>query len=415
MRGLVLLASLFLTVRLAVAQEQQTQPTEGQKTEETAKFSKAQLEQLVAPIALYPDELLAQVLAASTYPVDIVEAERWLKNNPYLNQDEISSELKNKAWDASVKGLMFFPELLTKLKDNLDWTKDLGDAFMIQQVELMDTIQAMRTKAKEAGILKSDEKQNVTTNAEGQTEIEPTDPETVYVQDYDPVNSYGHWGHDDWYYPSVIVAPAWPYRRAYRRAWLGYNCGWGDHVVAYNKNFYSNSLYKNSLENSNINPANREWRHDHNRTKPSALNSGTAGDTSQSYMPVNSETSAKVSEFREKASSVDSAKVSEFREKASSMDRTQVSREALQKASSERSASRAQNSTQRKNLESSMAGSRNANLERNYSDRGARSRNMSTSSRNKSRGSTYSRSGGASRVSSRASRSGGGSRGGGRR
>src|SRR6185369_2786297 len=124
-------------------------------------FSAAQLEQLVAPIALYPDPLMAQILMASTYPLEIVEASRWLKKNPGLKGDKLDAALKEQAWDPSVKGLCAVPDVVHRMSDNLDWTQDLGDAFLAQQSEVLDTVQKMRSKAYEAGNLKTTEQQQV--------------------------------------------------------------------------------------------------------------------------------------------------------------------------------------------------------------------------------------------------------------
>ena len=208
------------------------------------KFGSAQLEQLVAPIALYPDSLLAQVLAASTYPVDIVEAARWVKHNPDLSQDDFKNEVQNKSWDPSVKGLVFFPQLLAKMNDNLDWTTDLGNAFLSQQQDVMDTVQIMRAKAQDVGTLKTDPNQNVTAADDGSIQIQSADPNTVYVQNYVPSTAYGSsWTSDNnnGYYPDVIIAPVWPWG-CYGGGWaLGFNCYWGNHGwIGYNNNYYNN-------------------------------------------------------------------------------------------------------------------------------------------------------------------------------
>ena len=111
---------------------------------EAPRFSGAQLEQLVAPIALYPDGLTVQILMASTYPLEIVEAARWQAKNPKLQGAELDKALESQDWDASVESLTHFPTVLQRMSDNLDWTKDLGDAFLEQQKELLDTVQRMR-------------------------------------------------------------------------------------------------------------------------------------------------------------------------------------------------------------------------------------------------------------------------------
>lgn len=222
------------------------------------KFTKAQIEQLVAPVALYPDNLLAQVLAASTYPADIVAAARWVKKNPSLSQNDIKTELNNKKWDPSVQGLVFFPDLLAKMNDNLDWTKDLGDAFMEQQKDVMDTVQTMRSKVKDAGALKSDNNQKVTTTQEGQIQIESVNPEVVYVNNYIPSDSYGEWNSGISYdYPNVIAAPAWP-GGYYGASWaLAYRCAWNNGYIANGNNDYF--AYHGNYNANNL--ANSRWAH----------------------------------------------------------------------------------------------------------------------------------------------------------
>ena len=125
------------------------------KAEPAATFSKEQLEQIVAPIALYPDALLTQVMMASTYPLEIVEAARWMQKNPKITADKLDAALQKETWDPSVKSLCGFNDVLKRMNENLDWTQDLGDAFLGQQTELMDSVQTMRRKAYDAGNQKS--------------------------------------------------------------------------------------------------------------------------------------------------------------------------------------------------------------------------------------------------------------------
>lgn len=171
-----------------------------------AAFSKEQLEQMVAPIALYPDALLTQILMASTYPLEIVEAQRWRGKNAKLEGDALDTAMKDFEWDPSIKSLCHLPDVLKRMNDNLDWTQDLGDAFLAQKTELMDTVQRMRGKAKEAGNLKTTEQQVVTQNPDQTIIIESSSPEVVYVPDYSPTVVYGGWGYSSWYYP-----PMYPY------------------------------------------------------------------------------------------------------------------------------------------------------------------------------------------------------------
>ena len=145
-----------------------------------------QLEQLVAPIALYPDALIAQILMASTYPLDVVRADRWLEDQEGLEGEALQKAVDPEPWDDNVKALVFFPSVLGFMSDNLDWTQDLGDAVLAQQGELTDTIQRLRGEADKAGALKSNEQQRVE-KAGDTIIIQPAQPEVVYVPTYDPV------------------------------------------------------------------------------------------------------------------------------------------------------------------------------------------------------------------------------------
>jgi hypothetical protein len=165
-------------------------------------FTSDRLEQMAAPIALYPDALVAQILMASTYPLEIVEAARWVEKNPELKGAALEEALKQNEWDPSVKALCGFPTVLKKMNDHLSWTKDLGDAFLAQKVELMDTIQQMRHKALDAGTLKTTDQQRVTQD-DGKIVIQPANPEVIYVPTYAPA-VYG----PGWYYPTYYY-PGW--------------------------------------------------------------------------------------------------------------------------------------------------------------------------------------------------------------
>ena len=203
-------------------------------------FTPEQLEQLVAPIALYPDALLMQILMASTYPLEIVEADRWLSKQPELKGDALDQALLEKDWDPSVKSLTTLPSVLTQMSDNLDWTQDLGDAFLAQQNDLMDTVQIMRGKAYEAGNLQTTEQQQVTQNPEKIIVIQQASPEIVYVPTYSPTVVYGPaWGYPSYYYPTMY--PYYPPGAGLLAfgvgvavggaIWGGANWGWGNNDV----------------------------------------------------------------------------------------------------------------------------------------------------------------------------------------
>jgi hypothetical protein len=195
-----------------------------------ASFSKEQLEQMVAPIALYPDSLLSQVLMASTYPLEIVEAQRWVGQNSSLKDDELDKAMLDKSWDPSIKALCHLPDVLTKMSDNLDWTQDLGDAFLGQKQEVMDTVQRMRNLAYEAGNLKTTEQQVVTQQPNEMIVIESPQPQVVYVPSYSPTVVYGSaWSYPSYYYPPMYA----PYPPGYGLMTFGFGMAmgaaiWGD-------------------------------------------------------------------------------------------------------------------------------------------------------------------------------------------
>ena len=155
-----------------------------------AQQTPEQLQQLVAPIALYPDALVAQILAAATYPDQIVEADRWMEKHKDLKGEKLGKEVDKQPWDPSVKALTEFPSVLANMDKNLEWTSSLGDAYVNQQQQVMDAVQTMRDRAEKAGNLKSNSQENVTTQDQ-KIVIEPADPQVVYVPEYDPWLVYG--------------------------------------------------------------------------------------------------------------------------------------------------------------------------------------------------------------------------------
>src|SRR5246127_4295485 len=175
---------------------------------QAAQQSPDQLQQLVAPIALYPDSLVAQILAASTFPEEVVEADRWVQSHPDLKDDALAQAVDQEPWDPSVKALAAFPSVLGNMDKNLSWTSSLGDAYYNQQQDVADAIQVMRQKAEQAGNLSSTQQQTVTT--QGSTiVIEPAAPDVVYVPAYDPWLVYG---------PPLVAWPGWD---PYPGIWVG--------------------------------------------------------------------------------------------------------------------------------------------------------------------------------------------------
>src|SRR4030088_1009342 len=155
----------------------------------TEQQTPQQLQQLVAPIALYPDALVAQILAASTYPNEVVEADRWIQQHSDLKGDKLGKEVDKQPWDPSVKALSEFPSVLANMDKNLSWTSSLGDAYVNHQQDVMNAVQVMRGRAQKAGNLKTTSQEKVT--QQGKTiAIEPAEADLVYVPQYDPWLAY---------------------------------------------------------------------------------------------------------------------------------------------------------------------------------------------------------------------------------
>jgi len=171
------------------------QTTDSKRPEpEQALLKPEQLDALVAPIALYPDELLANVLAASTYPLEAVQADRWVKANKNLKGDALKAAVDKQAWDDSVKALAATPDVLATMSDKIDWTKNLGDAVLAQQADVMDAVQRLRAKAQARNKLVTNKQQKVSVQQQENKEtivIEQAQADTVYVPYYDPATVYG--------------------------------------------------------------------------------------------------------------------------------------------------------------------------------------------------------------------------------
>jgi Protein of unknown function (DUF3300) len=211
----------LLSALLALALAAPLPPVLAQAQERTP-YTQAELDQMLAPIALYPDPLLSQVLMAATYPLEVVEAARWSRAHAGLQGDEAVSAARDQDWDPSVKSLLAFPKLLARMDEQLDWTKRLGDAFLGQEPYVMETVQQLRRKARAAGELVGDERQRVV-DENGSIAIEPANPQVVYVPYYDPLVAYGSW----WWpgYPPVAWAP-WPGYVVHRPGfWWGVGVG----------------------------------------------------------------------------------------------------------------------------------------------------------------------------------------------
>ncbi len=228
------------------------------QTEEKRLFKPEELEQIVAPIALYPDPLLAQVLMASTYPLEVVQAERWQKQNKDLKGDGLKTALDKQPWDASVKSLVNFPDVLAMLSEKLDWTQKLGDAFLAQQKEVMETVQTLRKKAEAEGNLESTKEQKVT-KQEDKIAIEPADPQVIYVPVYNPTVVYGVWPYPA-YPPYYYHPPAYVYPPGGMFLSFGMGVMWGaawGHYAHGGCNWNSGDIDIDINRNTNINRGDR--------------------------------------------------------------------------------------------------------------------------------------------------------------
>jgi Protein of unknown function (DUF3300) len=207
----LVLALLILVPFVAVAQNPAPSSAPPVAASDQVLLKPAELEALVAPVALYPDTLLAEVLMASTYPLEVVQADRWLTANKKLKDDQLKTAVDKQPWDGSVKALVATPSVLTMMSTKLDWTQKLGDAFLAQQTDVMDAIQRLRAKAQANNKLTSTAEQKVTVRQEQDRQviaIEPTDPNTVYVPYYDPAVVYGEWPYADYppyYFPDYYA------------------------------------------------------------------------------------------------------------------------------------------------------------------------------------------------------------------
>ena len=258
------------------------QPAAAAASTAAPAFKKEELEQILAPIALYPDALIAQIFMASTYPLEIVEAARWSKAHPEVTGDAVAGAVQSQTWDPSVKSLCAFPSVLTMMNEKIDWTQKLGDAFLAQQKDVMQTVQVLRNKAKETGNLKSSKEVTVKTEAAPagapapQTIIiESPDPEVIYVPTYNPTVVYGAWAYPSYppyyYYPPGYAAGAfWSFTVgvAVGGAIWG-NCNWGGNDVNIDidrqNNFNKNEINHNRNSNNRGNTANTNNRAANNK------------------------------------------------------------------------------------------------------------------------------------------------------
>ena len=235
------------------------------------QLSSAQLQSLVSSIALYPDSLLSMMLMASTYPLEVAEAYNWLEANKSLSRTQIQDAMKSQTWDNSIKSLVLFPQALTLMGTQLGWTQQLGNAYLAQPKQVMDAVQALRNKAKQAGNLQSNDQVKVSTE-QSNIVIVPTNPQVIYVPQYNPTVVYGGWPYPA-YPPAPIYNPAWGLLTFGAGLAIGaalwssphWNSGSininNNNYNSFNRSFNSNNNLKNEHigDNSNwkFNPANR--------------------------------------------------------------------------------------------------------------------------------------------------------------
>jgi hypothetical protein len=244
------------------------------------KIPNDQLDSLVAPIALYPDPLLAQVLVASTYPLELIQLQQWLPKHKDLKDKALVAAVEKEDWDPSIQAMAPLPDVVKQLAENIKWTTDLGNAFLAQQSDVMDAVQRMRMKAKDAGNLKSTEQQKVETKTiESKTVvvIEQAQPQVIYVPSYNPTVVYGPPVYP---YPPIVYPPAgavvagmaisFGIGMAMGAAWgggWGYNSGWGhsnNNITINNNNNFVNNSNRNNVNRPSQRPAGgrgNNWQH----------------------------------------------------------------------------------------------------------------------------------------------------------
>lgn len=250
------------------AQQQPAAPSQ----EQAAKIPADQLDALVAPIALYPDPMLAQTLAASTYPLEIVQLQQWLEKNKNLKDKALADAVAKQPWDPSIQAMAGLPDVVKRLADDIQWTTDLGNAFLAQQSDVMDAVQRMRKKAQDTGNLKSSEQMKVETKVVETKEViivQQSDPQIVYVPTYNPVVVYGPPVYP---YPPIYYPPPGYYAAGMAISFgvgvamgacchggWGWGAGWGHNDIDINVN---NNFNRNYNRNTNINRGGgNNWQH----------------------------------------------------------------------------------------------------------------------------------------------------------
>ncbi len=273
--AVIAIAGLALSSAAIAQQAQSQEMTTTTNDQETAKLAPQELDSLVAPIALYSDPLLAQTLAASTYPLEVIQLQQWMAKNTNLKDKALADAVAKQPWDPSVQGLVMYPDVVTRMSDNIQWTSDLGNAFLAQQSDVMDAVQRMRAKAQGTGNLKTSAQQVVETetvpSGKQVIKIEQASPDVVYVPSYDPTVVYGPpppaYPYYPYTYPGYVPGTALMWGTgialgaAAWGAWGGHwgNCDWNGGNVKINNNYNYN---KNNNFNRNVNRQGQgNWQH----------------------------------------------------------------------------------------------------------------------------------------------------------
>src|SRR5262249_49634157 len=274
--GVALISSSPLVAQTSAPPPAQSQEmTTTTNDQQTTILAPQELDSLVAPIALYPDPLLAQTLAASTYPLEVIQLQQWVNNNKNLQGKALADAVAKQPWDPSVQGLVEFPDVVQRMAGNIQWTTDLGNAFLAQQSDVMDAVQRMRAKAQGTGNLKTSAQSVVKTEtvASGKQviEIQQANPDVVYVPSYDPVVVYGAappaYPYYPYTYPGYVPGTALMWGAgialgaAAWGAWGGHwgDCDWNGGNVKINNNYNYN---KNNNFNRNVNRQGQgNWQH----------------------------------------------------------------------------------------------------------------------------------------------------------
>ena len=275
-----------LTLGSAPPAASQTQPSPPAAEQAAAKLPTDQLDSLVAPIALYPDPMLSQVLVASTYPLEVIQLKQWMDQHKDLKDKALADAVEKQDWDPSIQSLAGLPDVVKLLSENIKWTTDLGNAFLAQQNDVMEAVQRMRKKAQDNGNLKSNEQQKVevkTVESKQVIVVEQANPQVVYVPSYNPTVVYGA---PVYAYPPIAYPPPGYYAAgmaisfgvgvAMGAFWggggWGYNCGWGgnNNVTINNNNNFVNNSNRQNYNRQNVSgnrpsqqPArgNSNWQH----------------------------------------------------------------------------------------------------------------------------------------------------------